>query len=90
MGVRGVEECSMRRRDEGRQAAAEDVEGGARVQGTVQARLAWAWSAVVAAAARCVRARSSGSTAAYRRWRGSGSARSGGGGLDLGRGGHWE
>ena len=32
--MRGVEECSMRRRDEGRRAAAQDVDGGARVQGT--------------------------------------------------------
>ena len=80
----------MRRRDEGQRAAAQDVEGGARVQGTVQARLAWAWSPGAAAAARCVRARSSGSTAAYGRWRGSGSTRNGGGGSDLGRGGRWE
>jgi len=87
--MRGVEECGVRRRDEGRRAAAHDVEGGARVQGTVQARLAWAWSPGAVAAARCVRARSSGSTAAYGQRRGSGSARSGGG-LDLERGGQWE
>ena len=90
MGARRVEECGVRRRNEGRRAAAQDVEGGARVQGTVQAWLAWAWSAGAVAAARCVRARSSGSTAAYRRRCGSGSARSGGGGSDLGRGGRWE